>query len=174
MEPSKRTVAFWHEQQERSRQLWLAWYRSLGEARLMCLVRSELAAGKYADSVFPDVGFNPMTDAVRFEYRIPHGRIDAAIFHLDGSMTVVEAKDGAQGVMHVLGGIGQATMYALDAGMQPGAPRVIRKGLLWSSTGNMEHETLIDGACRDAGVVPMPYGPMNSHMALLHVRGEKV
>jgi hypothetical protein len=47
----------------------------------------------------------------RFEFRVEGGRIDLLLFHIDGGLSIVEAKAENQPVI-VAGGIGQLCMYA--------------------------------------------------------------
>ncbi len=98
------------------------WWRKAaslsGEARLSAAVRAQLEYGH--DFVFPGIPFNIELDGVAFEYRLAHGRVGAAVFHADGSLTLVEMKDGAAGMAPVVSGIGQVTMNALNSSMRSG------------------------------------------------------
>jgi hypothetical protein len=145
----------------------ISWYAEAlnkkGEASLMALVRASLFDG-LAAVTFPDIPVDAEFDVFVFEYRVPHGRVDVAIFHVDGSLTLVEAKDGRCGMKHVLCGIGQVMMYALDAGMAPSRPKVIRKALLWNSTGNLLDDAIIETACEQAGIIPMQIGPIQPQL----------
>ena len=89
------------------------------------------------------------------EMAFHRGRADIVIFHTDGSASVIEAKDGTRGYQHVLSGIGQSGLYAAQLAMTR-AVRPIRRCLLWSSTGDMLTDVLVEQACDDAGVVSLP------------------
>lgn len=145
----------------------LDWYgmalRSQGEASLMALVRSGMYSG-LAEIIFPDTPVDVDVDTFAFEYRLPHGRVDLAIFHADGSLTLVEAKDGRLGMKHVLCGLGQVLMYSLDVGMARGRPKTIRKALLWNSTGDLMQDCMIEIACDNAGIIPMQFGPIQPQL----------
>ena len=89
-----------------------------------------------------------------------YGRADLVLFHVDGSATVVEAKDGSRGYTHVVAGIGQAGLYATQLAMSKGAIKKVRRALLWSSTGDAMLDALIEESCLQAGVVPVPWPSM--------------
>lgn len=106
----------------------------------------------YSDDLIP---LTPACLLVR-EQAFKFGRADIVAYHSDGSASVIEAKDGAKGYTHVVSGIGQATLYAVQLGMSKGAIRRVRRCLLWSSTGNHFLDGLIDIACEQAGVISLP------------------
>lgn len=124
-------------------------FRSIGESAVVKASRFFMARGWFSK-------FIPHTeyDKVVFEYGLGRGRADIVIFHLDGSITVVEAKDGDQGVRSVLGGIGQVGYYAAQLGARNTGMKV-RRALLWTSTGDPAQDALIPEACEVAGVVSM-------------------
>ncbi|WP_310636029.1 hypothetical protein [Delftia acidovorans] len=99
------------------------------------------------------------------EQPFKYGRADIVAYHSDGSASVIEAKDGTRGYTHVVAGIGQATLYAVQLGLSKGAVRKVRRCLLWSSTGDLAEDCLIDMACRQAGVVSLSMGSMESMQA---------
>jgi hypothetical protein len=138
------------------------WWRKAisvsGKQRLSAMVNACLHLGQ--TDFFQGIDFDIGVDKVVFEYRIPNGRVDVAVFHADGSLTLIEMKDGSTGITSVLCGIGQVTMYGLTAGMSAGRPRDIRKALLWDSTGDVGQDVLIGLCCEQAGVIPMQFGPM--------------
>lgn len=108
-------------------------------------------AGRY-DEAIPC----SQADTIITEMVFKYGRADIVVFHVDGTASVIEAKDGAKGYTHVVGGIGQAALYAAQLAMTKGAVRFVRKCLMWSSTGEVWLDALICTACESAGVVPMP------------------
>lgn len=143
------------------------WWRkaasTTGQAQLSAMVHACLA---YVEaSASPGIPFDIEADNVVFEYRISNGRVDAAVLLADGSLTLVEKKDGAAGASSVLCGIGQVTMHALTAGLSAGRLREVRKALLWSSTGDVLQNVLIEICCAQAGVIPMQFGPMDPQIA---------
>ena len=108
----------------------------------------------------------PMTsaDTVVYEQAFKYGRADIVVYHCDGTVSVIEAKNGAVGYSHVVAGIGQAGLYALQIATKAMFKRV-RRCLLWSSTGNLELDSLIDLACEQAGVVSLAMPSMAVLMA---------
>lgn len=106
----------------------------------------------YSDDLIP---LTPACLLVR-EQAFKFGRADLVAYHSDGSASVIEAKDGAKGYTHVVSGIGQATLYAVQLGMSKGAIKRVRRCLLWSSTGDSFQNCLIDIACEQAGVISLP------------------
>jgi hypothetical protein len=142
--------------------LWAKALDTKGEASVVLLVRAALVMGSTID--FPGIPMDLEVDNVQCEYRLPHGRADFCIFHADGSATLIEAKDGAGGMKHVLSGLGQVLMYALDMSMQSGRPQKIRKALLWSSTGDLVEDVMIEMCCERAGVIPMQFGPLKPQL----------
>lgn len=108
----------------------------------------------------------PMTsaDTVVYEQAFKYGRADIVVYHCDGTVSVIEAKNGAVGYSHVVAGIGQAGLYAMQIATKAVFKRV-RRCLLWSSTGNLELDSLIDLACEQAGVVSLAMPSMAVMMA---------
>ena len=117
----------------------------------------------------------PMTAecALICEQAFKYGRADMVIYHSDGSATVIEAKDGSKGYSHVIGGIGQATLYAVQLANTKGAVTSVRRALLWSSTGSLELDGVIEGACEQAGVVALPM-PSISLMQAMNETGRRM
>ena len=109
--------------------------------------------------------FDPETDRVVTEFALRWGRVDVVVFHGDGSVTVVEAKDGAKGYQHVAAGIGQVTLYAAQLSMS-GTVRKVRRALLWSSTGAVFQDAALEVACESAGVVALPWPSMRDVLAV--------
>lgn len=95
------------------------------------------------------VPFHP-EDTIVTEMAFRHGRADLVIFHVDGTATVVEAKDGTKGYSHVVAGIGQASLYAAQLAMTRSL-RGVRRCLLWSSTGDLKLDALLSIAAESAG-----------------------
>ena len=100
------------------------------------------------------------------EQAFKYGRADIVVYHSDGSATVIEAKDGAKGYSHVVGGIGQATLYAVQLANTKGAVAKVRRALLWSSTGDLALDGMIEDACEQAGVVALPMPTVQTMMAI--------
>lgn len=50
-------------------------------------------------------------DTVVTEMAFKFGRADIVVFHIDGSASVIEDKNGSHGYNHVVAGIGQAGLY---------------------------------------------------------------
>ena len=123
--------------------------------------------------------FKESTECGYFDERIPHteaciclyeqsfkyGRADIVIYHVDGSASVIEVKDGTKGYTHTVSGIGQATLYATQLAMSRGAVTKVRRCLMWSSTGDIQLDVLIEIACEKAGVIPLPTASMKKIMA---------
>lgn len=104
-------------------------------------------------------------DKIVCEMSLKYGRADIVIFHADGSASVIEAKDGSKGYNHVVSGIGQAALYAVQIAMNKGAVKKVRKCLLWSSTGDIMLDAIIEIACEKSGTVPLPWQSMDSILA---------
>lgn len=104
-------------------------------------------------------------DVVVREMSLRHGRADIVVFHVDGSASVIEAKDGSRGYTHVATGIGQVSLYAAQLMMARGALQSVRRYLLWSSTGSLFEDACIDEACDLAGVVSLPYAHVSKLVA---------
>jgi hypothetical protein len=130
------------------------------EKDVVRLFRESVSAGVLEDRI-------PMSehDTVVYEMALKFGRADIVVFHLDGSASVIEAKDGSNGYNHVVSGIGQAALYAVQLAMSKGAVKRVRKCLLWTSTGNILLDGVIEEACEHAGVIPLPWQSMASLMA---------
>lgn len=109
----------------------------------------------------------PMTDActVVLEQPFKYGRADIVIYHSDGSASVIEAKNGYTGYTPTVSGIGQATMYAVQLANTKGAVKKVRRCLLWSGTGDIALDYLIEMSCVSAGVISLSMPPMNVLMA---------
>lgn len=131
------------------------------ERDVVDLFRESVECGKLEDRI-------PMTvaDAVVYEMAFKFGRADIVVFHVDGSASVIEVKDGTKGYTHVVAGIGQASLYAVQVAATKGAVSKVRKCLLWTSTGSVELDALIELACGSAGVIPLPWQSMRSLMAM--------
>ena len=152
---------------------------------LQQLIQDELSrileSGEIPHGIEKDIvqQFKESTECGHFEDRIPltanciciyeqslkYGRADIVIYHTDGSVSVIEAKDGAKGYTHTVSGIGQATLYAVQIGMSKGAVKKVRKCLLWAGTGNNDLDVMIDIACEQAGVISLPAEPVKITMA---------
>ena len=84
------------------------------------------------------------------------GGADVLVFHVDGSASVIVARTGACGSSHVLAGIGQVALCAAQLAATKGVVGEIRRCLMWSSTGSIIGDGLIEEACERAGVVALP------------------
>lgn len=102
-------------------------------------------------------------DTILCEQVLRYGRADIVVYHVDGTISVIEAKDGSKGYTAVVAGIGQATLYAAQLGQTKGVARCIRRCLMWASTGDLLLDVLIEDACRAAGVVPLPMASARLH-----------
>jgi hypothetical protein len=130
------------------------------ERDLVNLFRESFEAGIYEDRI--PLGRN---DTIVYEMAFRFGRADIVVFHADGSASVIEAKDGTKGYNHVVSGIGQAALYAVQLAATKGALTRVRKCLLWTSTGSVALDGTIEEACEQAGVIPLPWQSMGSLMA---------
>lgn len=130
------------------------------ESDIVRLFREQFQTGHLEDRI-------PMTacDIPVYEMSFKFGRADVVIFHIDGSASVIEVKDGTKGYAHVVAGIGQACLYAAQLAMTKGAVRLVRKCLLWTSTGDIALDGVIEEACESAKVVAIPWQSMRSLMA---------
>lgn len=89
------------------------------------------------------------------ECRILRGRADFVVIHVDGSVTVVEAK-GPGGMRNTLGGIGQLLSYMIQIGMSAGLTGRVRGVLVAPVSIGTEESRIIDEACERAGVRFVP------------------
>lgn len=130
------------------------------ECDILRLFKVCVAAGQLEDRI-------PMVaaDTVVYEMAFKFGRADIVVFHIDGSASVIEAKEGGSGYHHVVAGIGQAGLYAAQLGMNKGALKKVRKCLLWTSTGDIECDRAIERACEESGTVALPWGKIGIHLA---------
>lgn len=131
------------------------------EADIVRLFRMQMAAAQpYEDRI-------PLhkQDTVVYEMAFKYGRADIVVFHIDGTASVIEVKDGTKGYRHVVAGIGQSGLYAAQLGMNNGGLKLVRRCLLWTSTGDLSLDGLIGEACERAGVVALPWGALGVHLA---------
>jgi hypothetical protein len=110
----------------------------------------------------------PMTggDTIVYEMALKFGRADIVVFHVDGSASVIEVKDGTKGYNHVVAGIGQATLYAVQLASRKDAVKRVRRCLLWSSAGSHLLDGVIEETCEQAGVIPLPWPSMRQLVAI--------
>lgn len=113
--------------------------------------------------------FNQDVDTVVYEMALPHGRADIVIFHVDGSVTVIEAKDGLGGYTHVVQGIGQLALYAAQLNLK-GKVRHVRSALLWSAIPDEAANAVVTLTCIRAGVIPLEHAPLAKSLAALLIR----
>jgi hypothetical protein len=104
-------------------------------------------------------------DTIICEMSFKYGRADIVVFHVDGSASVIEVKDGTRGYNHVVAGLGQAGLYAAQLAMSRSTITKVRKCLLWTSTGDAACDALIEVMCEQAGAVPLPWGDLSTHLA---------
>jgi hypothetical protein len=117
------------------------------------LVRSFLGRLK-EHSYYGLVLYSPY-DKVIPEMRMRYGRADITIFHVDGTASVIEAKDGSYGYGHVVSGLGQVVSYGAQLALINASVKRVRRYLLWSSTGNESLDSFIVDMCIDAKVIPL-------------------
>ena len=142
------------------------------EAAIVLLFRSAMGA---KDVVLEDrIPLNQALDTAVYEMSFKFGRADIVIFHVDGSASVIEVKDGSRGYAHVVAGIGQAALYAAQLAMNKGALTKVRKCLLWTSTGNLDLDAMIEDTCLQSGTVPLPWGSLDKHLSETRAAIEKI
>ena len=133
-----------------------------GESAIVLLFKSAVMS---TTTILEDrIPLKQEVDKIVYEMAFKFGRADIVIFHMDGSASVIEVKDGTKGYAHVVSGIGQASLYAAQLGMSKGALRAVRKCLLWTSTGDVDADAAIEIACEKSGTVPMPWGSLKDHI----------
>lgn len=130
------------------------------EVELVRLFLEQEATGHHDGSV----GTGP-NDTIVSEQGFRVGRADLVVYHVDGSATVIEAKDGSRGYNHVVAGIGQASLHAVQLADSKGAVKRVRRALFWSSTADIETDLAIEAACEVAGVIPMAWPSLRVLMA---------
>lgn len=94
-----------------------------------------------------------------FEFPLPVGRADLVMFHIDGSISVVEFKNAGSN-REILSGIGQLLMYAVQLGYSRVAT-TIRKILTAPVVG--AGNSLLLETCEKAGVLFEPLGTLDEH-----------
>lgn len=125
------------------------------------IVLSLLTAGRMHDVL--DV---PEVATWEREMPFPRGRADFALFHVDGSVSIIEVKRQAA-LRTMLAGIGQLALYGMQAGYGlRGVP--IRRVLAVSIAGNHLDASTLEEACDAAGVVFVPLGSVIEHQDNLH------
>lgn len=137
------------------------------EAELVLLFLEQEAAGHHDQEacIVP-------SDTIVREMPFRFGHADLVMFHVDGSVTVIEARDGSRGYDHVVAGIGRAGLYAVQLAASKGAVKRVRRALLWSSTDDFAADGAIGAACAVAGEIPMAWPSMRVLMAnVAAVRG---
>jgi len=97
------------------------------------------------------------------EFPVPRGRADFVLFHLDGSITVVEVKRGDRPLMELMAGIGQVTSYATQVGYSNIVGASIKRVLAVTALPNLLDELLLADACKLAGVEYFALGPLKVH-----------
>jgi hypothetical protein len=94
-------------------------------------------------------------DTIMFNYPLRVGTADIAVFHLDGTATVIELRDGTQGGRAVMGGLGQVGLYAVQ--LDPNkALRQVRRAVAWTPVAAPAGvNEIIAQAVIDAGGIPV-------------------
>jgi hypothetical protein len=131
-----------------------------GEAAITLLFR---ASSMSSNSIEDRIPYDQTRDTVVYEMALKFGRADIVIFHADGTASVIEVKDGSKGYNHVVSGIGQAALYATQLALK-GTVRRVRKCLLWTSTGNVDVDAMVETACEQSETVPLPWGALSRHL----------
>ncbi len=127
-----------------------------GESAVIELLKNILRCDRLAEIWgLPDILW------FEFEFPLPRGRIDLILFHADGTISIVEAKD-ALNDRQIVAGIGQLCMYAVQVGHSK-PNNGIRKILTVPIAGKNKSSLLIDNACRNAGVIFEPLGTIKEH-----------
>lgn len=98
------------------------------------------------------------------EFPLPRGRADFVLFHVDGSVTVIEVKKNNGSDREIFPAIGQVMSYAVQLGYGRTATS-IRKMVASDYAG--AGSELIDDACRMAGVIWLPLVSIEEHEAPL-------
>lgn len=93
------------------------------------------------------------------EFAFPRGRADFVLFHIDGSVSIVEVKPAGSD-RDVLCGIGQLSLYAMQAGFGLRNTEIRRVLALADSFSRNKHN---EEACKLAGVRLECLGPLNAH-----------
>jgi hypothetical protein len=96
-----------------------------------------------------------MADTIIFNQSVRIGIADIVAYHVDGTATVIELKDGAQGFRNTVAGLGQAGLYA--AQLDPNkALKKVRRALAWTPVrGHEGVNDIIQQAVIDAGAIPV-------------------
>ena len=125
-----------------------------GERAIAIAVRAMILTDIAPASFLGDLPYTPGVDSVHAEYQLRRGRADLVLFHVDGSASVIEIKDGRQGITTLLAGIGQVTDYAVHLKMFGGV-HTVHRALMWTAIQTEEHNPMVTAACREAGVEPL-------------------
>lgn len=145
---------------ERARRIWEAQEALMShfgfprgnESDVVRAFRECFEAGDPLHSELIPIGPN---DTVVYEMAFRFGRADIVVFHVDGTATVIEAKDGRKGYNHVVAGIGQVSLYAAQLALKD-AVKSVRRCLMWSPTGDIRLDALISLICERANVIALP------------------
>lgn len=98
----------------------------------------------------------PKISRWKFEMTVEYGRIDLALFHVNGDITIVEAKAGLD-VHATVAGIGQLFLYESAIKIFPNNKKTKIRKVLCAQC-RSEHMEVIVESCARAGIsfVPMP------------------
>ena len=106
---------------------------------------------------------NPVLDTIAYNLKLRAGHVDIAVFHSDGSATVIVVRDGTKGMQHVASGIGEAFCCGIQLAESKCNLTKVRTALLWTATDFLFSDCILEAACERSGVVPMPWGTLADH-----------
>ena len=91
-----------------------------------------------------------------WEYLIGTSRADMVLFHIDNSVSIIEAKGPKKTAVEAASGIGQLLVYGATLPTAIGyVPTRLNLILAFPRLGNKDDEYALDVACNTAGVVPL-------------------
>ncbi len=125
-----------------------------GEAGACAVIRLMLVSGVLASTW----DLPPITNWEQ-EFAFPRGRVDFALFHVDGSVSLVEVKNAGSD-RDILCGIGQLSLYAIQAGQNLPRNKVRRILAVAIDSAKSLH---LDSACHLAGVTFECIGSVPEH-----------
>lgn len=110
--------------------------------------------------LFAKVYEMPDVASYESEFSLTRGRADFVVFHVDGSVTVIEAK-GPGDMRSTLAGIGQLLSYTIQIGMSRGLKGAVRGILVAPVKVDTDAARLLGLACLRAGMEFLPCPPMS-------------
>lgn len=135
-----------------------------GKQALMAGIRFNVLTDS-TPALFEDVPFLREVDTVVFDFAVGSVRSDLVIFHFDGSVSLIDVRDGTEGYMHVLAGIGHVGACAAGLGLGSVRFMKVRRALLWSGTESLLTDLLVTLACEQADVLPIPFATLEEMTA---------